>query len=237
MSKRLLIFFGIGVVAIAIAVVVILSANKGSHLQLQGKILKVRTGALGEGNSIAVMDFRVENPSDMPFVVRTVDISAGKEEWRDGGRRHGIQGRSEAAVPIQPFPGRSIQRRARAYRTRLRRTARWIAWWPAHFEVSERGSGEGQGGASEHPGCGWSAVGDQPRASTKLRLRRLIIRPGGIGDCILSLPAIEHLRAEYHRSLGSFGDRSVDSFCGGAGDCVDGDRFARACRAWSRRRA
>jgi heptosyltransferase-3 len=28
-------------------------------------------------------------------------------------------------------------------------------------------------------------------------LRRLIIRPGGIGDCILSLPAIEHLRAGY----------------------------------------
>jgi hypothetical protein len=28
-------------------------------------------------------------------------------------------------------------------------------------------------------------------------LRRLIIRPGGIGDCILSLPAIEDLRAEY----------------------------------------
>ena len=27
--------------------------------------------------------------------------------------------------------------------------------------------------------------------------RRLIIRPGGIGDCILSLPAIEHLRATY----------------------------------------
>ncbi len=64
MSKRLLIFVGIGLVAVAIAVVVIVTANKGSHLELQGKILKVRTGALGEGNSIAVMDFRVENPSD-----------------------------------------------------------------------------------------------------------------------------------------------------------------------------
>lgn len=28
-------------------------------------------------------------------------------------------------------------------------------------------------------------------------MRRLIIRPGGIGDCILSLPAIEHLRTQY----------------------------------------
>ena len=28
-------------------------------------------------------------------------------------------------------------------------------------------------------------------------MRRLIIRPGGIGDCILSLPAMQHLRARY----------------------------------------
>jgi ADP-heptose:LPS heptosyltransferase len=28
-------------------------------------------------------------------------------------------------------------------------------------------------------------------------LRRLLIRPGGIGDCILSLPALEYLQAEY----------------------------------------
>lgn len=28
-------------------------------------------------------------------------------------------------------------------------------------------------------------------------MRRLLIRPGGIGDCILCFPAIEHLRAEY----------------------------------------
>jgi hypothetical protein len=78
MSKQVLVFFGLGVVALAIAVVVILTANKGSHLELQGKILKVRTGSLGEGNSIAVMDFRVENPSDVPFVVRNVEITLEK---------------------------------------------------------------------------------------------------------------------------------------------------------------
>ena len=31
----------------------------------------------------------------------------------------------------------------------------------------------------------------------ELLLRRLLIRPGAIGDCLLSLPALEHLRAEY----------------------------------------
>src|SRR6202034_3785108 len=80
MNKRLLIFFALGVVAIGIAVVVILSANKGSHLELIGKVLKVRTGPLGDGNSIAVMDFRVENPSDKPFIVRTVDITLEKND-------------------------------------------------------------------------------------------------------------------------------------------------------------
>jgi hypothetical protein len=87
MNKRLLIFAGIGVVALGIAVVVMLSANKGAHLELVGKILKVRTGELGEGNSIAVMDFRVENPSDLPFTVRTVDITLEKP---DGTTEDGI---------------------------------------------------------------------------------------------------------------------------------------------------
>src|SRR5580698_1943196 len=39
--------------------------------------------------------------------------------------------------------------------------------------------------------------GRPARASTELSLRRLIIRPGGIGDCILSLPAIEYLRTDH----------------------------------------
>ncbi len=34
-------------------------------------------------------------------------------------------------------------------------------------------------------------------ATASANLRQLIIRPGGIGDCILSLPAMQHLRADY----------------------------------------
>jgi hypothetical protein len=86
MSKQLLIFFGIGVVAVGVVVFLAVSGNEGSHLQLQGKILKVRTGALGDGNSIAVLDFRVENPSDIPFVVGNVEVSLEKKsgEMVDG---------------------------------------------------------------------------------------------------------------------------------------------------------
>jgi hypothetical protein len=80
MSKQFLIFFGVGVVAVALAVVAILSYTKGSHLVLQGKIIKVRTGALSDSDSIAVLDFRVENPSDVPFVVREVAVTVEKPD-------------------------------------------------------------------------------------------------------------------------------------------------------------
>jgi hypothetical protein len=83
MSKQLLIFFGIGVLAVGVAVFLAVSGNEGSHLQLQGKILKVRTGALGDGNSVAVLDFRVDNPSDIPFVVGNVEVALEKK----GGER------------------------------------------------------------------------------------------------------------------------------------------------------
>jgi hypothetical protein len=79
MSKQLLIFFGIGVLAVGVGVFLAVSGNEGAHLQLQGKILKVRTGALGDGNSIAVLDFRVENPSDVPFVVGNVEVALEKK--------------------------------------------------------------------------------------------------------------------------------------------------------------
>src|SRR5580698_4174865 len=79
MSKQFLIFVGIGVLAVRVAVFRAVSGNEGSHLELKGKILKVRTGALGDGNSIAVLDFRVENTSNIPFVVGNVEVSLEKK--------------------------------------------------------------------------------------------------------------------------------------------------------------
>ena len=82
MSKQFLIFFGVGVVVIAVAVYAVLFTHKGAHLELKGEILKIRTGALSDQDSIAVLDFRVENISDVPFVVRLVEVTIDK---RDGG--------------------------------------------------------------------------------------------------------------------------------------------------------
>jgi hypothetical protein len=80
MSKQFLIFFATGVLAVGLAVYGVLTYTKGSHLVLQGQILKVRTGALSDADSIAVLDFRVTNPSDLPFVVRQVEVTLEKQD-------------------------------------------------------------------------------------------------------------------------------------------------------------
>lgn len=64
-----------GLVVIAIAVLWIFYMQRGAHIEPAGKILKVRTLALDEGSSIAVVDFRVVNSSDYTVVVREVTVT------------------------------------------------------------------------------------------------------------------------------------------------------------------
>src|SRR5436190_21800614 len=64
---------GLGIVAIGIAGMFWL--QRGSHVELKGSVLKVRTAALDETSSVAIIDFRFVNPSNYPFVVRTVDVT------------------------------------------------------------------------------------------------------------------------------------------------------------------
>jgi len=65
----------VGLVVIAIAVVWIFYMQRGAHIEPAGKILKVRTLALDEGSSIAVIDFRVVNSSDYTVIVREVNVT------------------------------------------------------------------------------------------------------------------------------------------------------------------
>ena len=80
MSKQLLIFAGVGVLVIATAIFFVFTSTKGAHLELKGQILKIRSGALDDQSSAAVLDFRVENPSDVPFVVREVNVVLEKQD-------------------------------------------------------------------------------------------------------------------------------------------------------------
>jgi hypothetical protein len=83
MSKNFLIALGIGVVCVAIAVMWVVHMQRGAYIDLPGKVLKVRTAPLDEASAVAVVDFRVTNPADYPFVIRKVTMamedSAGNE--------------------------------------------------------------------------------------------------------------------------------------------------------------
>lgn len=80
MSKRFFVLFGVGILLVAVAIFALLYSNKGSHLVLKEKILKIRTGALSDQDSILVLDLRLENTSDVPFVVRQVEVSIDKAD-------------------------------------------------------------------------------------------------------------------------------------------------------------
>ena len=68
-----------GLALVVIVVGAVLFFKRG--IDPTGAILKVRTQALDETSSIAVIDFRVENTSDTGLVIRNVSVSL---EAKDG---------------------------------------------------------------------------------------------------------------------------------------------------------
>lgn len=75
MSKGFWIFLAAGLAVVGGLIFTMLTATQGAHLRLEGKILKVRVLALpGRAASIVVVDFRVTNPSNVPFVVNSVTL-------------------------------------------------------------------------------------------------------------------------------------------------------------------
>ncbi len=80
LEKRFATMFGVGVVVVILAVIWVFYVQRGAHVELTGKILKVRTQAMDENSAVAVVDFRFANPADYPFVVRSVEVSVkGKD--------------------------------------------------------------------------------------------------------------------------------------------------------------
>jgi hypothetical protein len=65
----------VGLVVVAIGIGGVFYMQRGAHIDLKGAILKVRTQAMDENSSVAVIDFRFVNPANYPFVVREVTVS------------------------------------------------------------------------------------------------------------------------------------------------------------------
>ncbi|HTP89853.1 MAG TPA: hypothetical protein VMH28_10655 [Candidatus Acidoferrales bacterium] len=102
MRSNFAVAFAVGIACIAIAVAGIFYMQRGDRIDLPGKILKVRTAALDDESSIAVIDFRIANPSDILFEVRTVTAQL---EGSDGKISEGqISSDSDAARVMQALP-------------------------------------------------------------------------------------------------------------------------------------
>lgn len=86
MTKQFWLLLGAGLAIVAAGLGILLMGTKGNHLELTGDILHTRTLALNPTASIVIVDFRVKNPSDVPFVVKsvTIQLEPGKGETIDG---------------------------------------------------------------------------------------------------------------------------------------------------------
>ena len=118
---------GIGLVVIAIGLAGVFYMQRGAHVELKGSVLKVRTAALDEKSSVAVLDFRFVNPSDVPFVVRTVDVTM---EDKDGSTYPGSAGLGsgcEEAVRVLSSARPEVQRQPAHARQNARRGRRRTA--------------------------------------------------------------------------------------------------------------
>jgi hypothetical protein len=83
MSKNILIASGVGILCVAIAVAMIFHMQRGAHIEVTGKILKVRTAPLEDNAAVLVADFRITNPADYSYMVNKVTLilvdSQGKQ--------------------------------------------------------------------------------------------------------------------------------------------------------------
>lgn len=86
MNKQLLGSLIAGLVVVAIALGFLLIGTKGNHLELTGTILKVRVMPLSPVASLVIVDFRVSDPSDVPFVMKDAKLTleTAKGEILDG---------------------------------------------------------------------------------------------------------------------------------------------------------
>ena len=73
--KNPLLTFGLALLVVAAVIAAVFFVQRGSHLELQGKVLKVRTAPLDENSSVAVVDFRFQNLADFDFEVLKVTVT------------------------------------------------------------------------------------------------------------------------------------------------------------------
>ena len=79
-------YAGIGLAVVAVVLGLTLWSNQGSRLILKGTVQKVRIQRVDDMNTAAIVEFRLDNPADFPFTVKSVELMV---EWEKGAKRQG----------------------------------------------------------------------------------------------------------------------------------------------------
>ena len=102
MRSNFAVAFGVGLALIALAIGGIFFMQRGDVIDLPGKIIKVRTASLDEDSSIAVIDYRISNSSDVQFEVRSVTVQL---DGADGATLKGdVSSESDATRMFEALP-------------------------------------------------------------------------------------------------------------------------------------
>jgi hypothetical protein len=85
-NKQFWIFLIVGLAIVGIGIEFLWVGTKGNHLELNGTILKVRVLPLSPTASLVIVDFRVTDPTDVPFVMKgaTLTLEPGSGATLDG---------------------------------------------------------------------------------------------------------------------------------------------------------
>lgn len=75
MSKQFWMFLIVGLAVVGIGIGFMWMGTKGNHLELNGTILKVRIMPLSPTASLAIVDFRVTDPTDIAFVMKSASLT------------------------------------------------------------------------------------------------------------------------------------------------------------------
>jgi hypothetical protein len=73
-GRQVVLFALLAIAVLGGVLAVVLHLNRGAHVEIQGTIQKVRIQGLDDKSAIVVVDFRFANPSNYPFVVRSVTV-------------------------------------------------------------------------------------------------------------------------------------------------------------------
>ncbi len=65
----------VGLVLVALLAGLAYWFNMGSQVRLNGQVVRVRTVATSETSSVLIAEVRIDNPADVPFVVRQASVS------------------------------------------------------------------------------------------------------------------------------------------------------------------